>query len=88
MKLEEEDVKWLSDNFKTINERLQKISQMATEALYAAAINAKVLDPLVDEEAKQQATKDVGEMVGKALAKKVPDTLSPSEAFDKYGGKL
>lgn len=86
MKLEEEDVKWLSNNFETINKRLKKISQSAIEALYAAAITNKLLDELVDKETKEKAIKKVGEEVGKSLAKTQDIFLSASEAFKKYGG--
>ena len=85
MKLEEEDVEWLSGNFEAINKRLQASSAASVEACNASAIALEILRGLVDKKTMEKAADKVAENIGKEAAKRqIKKPLSATEAFEKY----
>lgn len=89
MKLDEDDIKYLADAFKSMKEQIKVASITAAQAAHGSAIALKVLGGLVDKDTMNEATEAIGKEVGKEIAKKQKvDTLSPGEAFKKYGGEF
>lgn len=86
-KLDPDDIEFLAVAFKALKEQIKVASIAAAQAAHGAAIALRVLGGLVDKETLNKATEEIGIEAGKALAKAQKSaTLSPSEAFERYGG--
>ena len=87
MKLEPNDIKWLSDNFTSIRKQVNENNQIAIEALFVAAVADELLKGLIDKKTIKAAVDKVRTGVNKKMEKQVAKmVLTADKAFREYGG--
>jgi hypothetical protein len=86
MMTRDEMAKLITERFANIDKKLKGQGEMVGLLLQQFLLLSAMVEPLVDEKAKEVATKKAGKNIGKMKAMAMVDKIeTPASLFAKYG---